>query len=412
MGRTWAERIIDMAHSRLRRVCIVGGGPAGMMAGVLLARSGIEVVVVEKHADFHRDFRGDTIHPSTLEIIRELGWLEDFLRLPHNRMPTVDVAFGDSRITVADFGRLPVHCRFIAFVPQWDFLSFLADKARDLDSFTLQRETEVTDLLVRGETVVGVVARQGADTVEIHADMVIGADGRHSITRRLAGLRQSESAAPIDVFWLQIPRESSEKMPLFTGGHGSLISIDRGDNWQLAYAFPRGTGRILRAQGLDALRSRIAGLQPVYADRLDAITDWSDVHQLTVTVDRLRRWHRPGLLCIGDAAHAMSPAGGVGINLAVQDAVATANILAPVLRDRTPTPADLDRVRRRRAWPARITQIFQTHLIAGLYRDTADQALRPPFMLRLSARVPALRHLAGRFIGLGVRPEHPNSGHR
>jgi 2-polyprenyl-6-methoxyphenol hydroxylase-like FAD-dependent oxidoreductase len=383
-----------------------------MMAGVLLARSGIEVVVVEKHADFHRDFRGDTIHPSTLEIIRELGWLEDFLRLPHNRMPTVDVAFGDSRITVADFGRLPVHCRFIAFVPQWDFLSFLADKARDLDSFTLQRETEVTDLLVREESVVGVVARQGADTVEIHADLVIGADGRHSITRRLAGLRQSESAAPIDVFWLQIPRESREKMPLFTGGHGSLISIDRGDNWQLAYAFPRGAGRILRAQGLDALRSRIAGLQPAYADRLDAITDWSDVHQLTVTVDRLRQWHRPGLLCIGDAAHAMSPAGGVGINLAVQDAVATANILAPVLLDRTPTPADLDRVRRRRAWPARITQIFQTHLIAGLYRDTADQALRPPFMLRLSARVPALRHLAGRFIGLGVRPEHPNSGHR
>ncbi|MBK1786612.1 FAD-dependent oxidoreductase [Prauserella cavernicola] len=392
-----------------RRVCIVGGGPAGMVAGVLLARAGVEVVVVEKYPDFHRDFRGDTIHPSTLEVMHELGWLTEFLRLPHDTMETVQVAFGRRRITVADFTRLPVHSPYIAFVPQWDFLSFLADRAAHLPRFTLRRDTEVTGLVYEHGCVAGVRARSGTDTVRIDADLVIGADGRHSITRQAAGLRLTESAAPVDVFWLHIPRHPGEQTPLFTGGHGSLISIDRGDYWQLAYAFPRGTGETLRARGLDALRSRITSLQPAYADRIEAITDWADVHELTVRVDRLRRWHRPGLLCIGDAAHAMSPAGGVGINLAVQDAVATANILGPILRDRVPTPAELDRVRRRRAWPARVTQLFQTHLIRGLYHDASPATVRPPVMLRLFSRLPVLRQLAGRFVGLGLRPERPEN---
>lgn len=388
---------------RQPRVCIVGAGPAGMMTGLLLARAGVEVTVLEKHSDFNRDFRGDTIHPSTLEILHDLGWQKEFLDLPHRRMPAVQVEFAGRAVTVADFTRLPVHAPFTAFVPQWDFLSFLAGKAAELPTFTLARNTHVTGLRTDGGAVTGVVAERHGEQIEIGADLVIGADGRHSVTRTAAGLKVSASAAPIDVLWFRLPRCPGEQLPLFTGGAGTLIVIDRDDYWQVAYAYPAGTGQRVRTAGLSALQERLTALRPELTDRAAALQSWDQVHELTVRVDRLHRWHRTGLLCIGDAAHAMSPAGGVGINLAIQDAVATANLLGPILRLRAPTPGELDRVRRRRWWPARITQLAQTRLLSGLYPTQA--ASQVPLGLRLLDRAPFLRHVPGRLIGLGLRPE-------
>lgn len=387
---------------------MVGGGPAGLMTGVLLAREGVDVTVIEKHADFFRDFRGDTIHPSTLEVLTELGWIDEFLSLPHTQMDTVEVAFGHDRVTVADFTRLPVHHRFIAFVPQWDFLAFLLEKGKQYPNFTFLPETTASALITDDDQVTGIQAGQ---SLRILSKLVIGADGRHACTKRVSGLPVQTVGAPIDVLWFRLPRRDGEHVPLFTGGRGALISINRGDYWQLAYAIPSGTGDEIRAEGPAVLQERIAHLYPGFRDRLDALDDFAKVQELKVTVDYLKKWHRPGLLCIGDAAHAMSPAGGVGINLAVQDAIATANLLAPILRTRIPNEDELDAIRRRRLRPARITQVFQTRILNGLYPRslTEHDTTRLPSMLKLLQRVPPLSHLTGRFIGMGVRPENPST---
>ncbi|MFI7633939.1 FAD-dependent oxidoreductase [Nonomuraea sp. NPDC049400] len=387
--------------------CVVGGGPAGMMAGLLLARQGVEVVVLEKHADFLRDFRGDTVHPSTLELIAELGWIEEFLNLPHSKMPQVTVNMGGRDVTFADFSRLNVHCPYIAFMPQWDVLDFLAGKAAAYPTFRLQHRAQATQLLIEQGRVTGVLADTEDGPVEVRADLVIGADGRHSTVRARAGLSPVSASPPMDVLWFHLPRRPQDRVPFFQGGKGALISIDRGDYWQIAYTIPANAFGELKTAGLPAFRDRVAQLAPALHDRVDQI-DWETVHHLSVRVDRLPQWHRPGLLCIGDAAHAMSPAGGVGINLAVQDAVATANLLGPLLaRGGKPEAADLARVQSRRERAARVTQAFQLGILRDLYpKNLSDDTTQhvPPIFAAFRM-LPPLRHLMGRFVGMGVRPE-------
>ena len=387
-------------------VCIVGGGPAGMIAGLLLARRGLTVTVLEKHADFHRDFRGDTIHPSTLDLLGELGLLEEFLALPHDETRQVAVAFGEHELTLADFSRLPTRCRAMAFVPQWEFLDLLARAAAESPGFRLRRSTEMHSLIVEDGIVQGARALAPDGPLEIRARLVIGADGRHSRVREAAGLRRRSSGADLDVLWTRLPRREGEQLPLFNGGVGALICLDRGDYWQIALAVPKGTIEALRARGEEALRGRITASRPELTARAATLT-WADIHPLEVRVDHLRQWHRPGLLCLGDAAHAMSPAGGVGINLAVQDAVAAARMLGPVLETRSPTPAELDAVRRRRLPPARLTQLIQDRVLGAALPPTLDEVrTTPPLLVRLLAAVPPARHVMGRAIGLGARPEH------
>lgn len=386
---------------------VVGGGPAGIMLGLLLARKGVNVVVLEKHADFRRDFRGDTIHPSTQELMHQLGWDEEFHRIPHTKMADVTVTIGGTSVTFADFSRLPVHNPYIAFMPQWNFLSFLVAKAKTLPNFRLMQATEKTGLLFENERVVGVRAEDAEGPLEIMAHLVVAADGRHSSTRDEAGLTAVGQTPPMDVLWFSVSRLPGDDVPFFTGGKGSLVAIDRGDYWQLAYTIPVGAFAELESGGVANFRNRISSLVPGLTERLNEIKNWDDVHQLTVRIDRLQRWHRPGLLCIGDAAHAMSPAGGVGINLAIQDAVATANILGRQIAEGFLRDANLRRVQTRRQWPTRVTQAFQTAILSDLYPkdlgdDTTDHL--PPIM-RAFRVLPPLRHLVGRFIGLGARSE-------
>jgi 2-polyprenyl-6-methoxyphenol hydroxylase-like FAD-dependent oxidoreductase len=391
--------------------CVVaGGGPAGMMLGLLLARAGVQVVVLEKHADFLRDFRGDTIHPSTLEIIYELGMLDEFLARPHQEIRQLAGRVAGETVPIADFTHLPTHCRFLALMPQWDFLDFLAEHARRLPTFELRTQAEVSGLIDEGGRIAGVSVQTPGGPMEIRADLVVGADGRHSVVRERAGLQVDSFGAPIDVLWMRMTKRVDDPTQTFgyiEAGH-VLVMLDRGDYWQCAFVIAKGGIDEIRQRGLEAFRATLAAIVPFMRDRVGELHDWSDIKLLTVLVDRLRRWYRPGLLCIGDAAHAMSPIGGVGINLAIQDAVAAANVLAGPLGKRTCTERDLARVQKRRELPTRLTQraqlIVQSRFLTRVLAGQAPQQL--PWPLKLLRRFPMLRRIPARLVGVGVRPEH------
>ena len=381
------------------------------MCGYLLARAGVDVTVLEKHGDFLRDFRGDTVHPSTLEIMRELGLLEDFLKLPHTKIRTGNLDIGDRRFTIGDFSRLPTSCKFIALMPQWDFLDFLAGRAKALPNFHLLMRTEAADLIERNGRIVGVEARGDNGHLQIMADLTIAADGRHSILRQKSGLALTELGAPFDVLWLSLPVKPGDPADLIGKVKGGqiFVMIYRTDYWQCAYLIPKGGFATIQAAGLARFRARLADIAGFAADRVDeAVTSFDQVKLLTVTVNRLSQWARPGLLCIGDAAHAMSPVGGVGINLAIQDAVAAANILAPALKRGTPPLTVLAKVQARRQFPTRVIQAVQVAAQQRLLAPTlaAARTPEPPFIIKALDRWPWLRQFPARFVGMGVRPEH------
>ena len=399
-----------MAEERVTRCCVVGGGPAGMMLGLLLARAGIDVMVLEKHADFLRDFRGDTVHPSTLEVMHELGMLEDFLKLPHQEARVLGAQIGSVKLPFADFTHLGTRCKFIAFMPQWDFLNFLASRSLQFPSYKLMMQAEATDLILDGSRVAGVRARTPNGELEVRADLVVGTDGRHSIVREKAGLLVEELGAPMDVLWFRIsraPTDPAESFGRFDAGR-IFILINRDKEWQFGLAIPKGTVEQMHARGLPAFRDLVRDAAPFVGERVGDVRSWDDVKLLSVRVDRLREWCRSGLLCIGDAAHAMSPIGGVGINLAIQDAVASANLLTEPLRRGRPSLEQLRRVQERREFPARLTQGFQVFIQNRVVSPVLHRSgpIQPPLALRLFARLPILQRIPARGVGIGVRPEH------
>ncbi len=380
-----------------------------MMLGLLLARAGVAVVVLEKHADFLRDFRGDTIHPSTLDVMHELGLLDALLRLPHEEVTELKAQIGETIVPIADFSHLPTRCRFIAFMPQWDLLDFLAREAGRFPTFQLRVRAEVTGLVEEAGRVVGVQAVTPEGPITVRADLVVAADGRSSIVREKAGLPVQELGAPMDVLWFHLSRSNDAPQTLGRVDAGAIfILLNRGEYWQCGYVIPKGTFEQIKAAGLPAFRERVARLAPATRDRVAELRDWDDVKLLTVRLDRVSTWYRPGLLCIGDAAHAMSPVGGVGINLAIQDAVAAANILAAPLRERRVTVDDLRRVQARRERPTRVTQriqlVIQNRVVRSVLGATAP--VSPPLLVRLLGKFPRLRRLPARLIGMGIRPEH------
>ncbi len=399
-----------MVETLRTRCCIAGGGPAGMMLGLLLARMAVDVVVLEKHADFLRDFRGDTIHPSTLELMHELGLLEEFLKRPHQEVRHLAGQIGDETVTLADFTHLPTYAKFLGLMPQWDFLNFIAEQARRYPSFHLKMQAEVTALIEEGGRVVGARAQTPEGELEIRAGLTVGADGRHSVVRERAGLPVLNLGAPMDVLWMRVSRQPTDPVQTFgridTGK--IMVLLNRDEYWQVAYVIPKGTADQLRRQDLSAFREDLVRLAPFLQGRVEELRDWTDIKLLTVAVDRLSRWFRSGLLCIGDAAHAMSPIGGVGINLAIQDAVATANLLGERLRQGTVNEGDLQAVQRRRSFPTRVTQrmqlIVQNNIIRRVLGSTGR--MTPPWPVKLLGRWPVLQRIPARAIGLGFRPEH------
>ena len=390
--------------------CIAGGGPAGMMLAFLLVRAGVRVVVLEKHKDFLRDFRGDTVHPSTLEMMYELGLLKEFLELPHSTVRELSLQIGDDHLVVGHFEHLPVHCKFIALMPQWDFLDFMADHARRYPGFDLRMRTEAADLLLDDGRVTGVRAKTPDGQIEIRADLTVACDGRHSTLRERAGFSVENLRAPMDVMWFRISRninDPSEVVAHVESGR-MLVMLNRNDYWQCAYVIPKGTADEVKQAGLDKFRDSVGDISPFRRDRLHEIDSWDKVKLLTVEVDRLRKWYRAGLICIGDAAHAMSPIGGVGINLAVQDAVAAANILVEPLRHGTVTLETLKQVQQRREFPTRVTQRLQIIMQNNVIRPALankDKRPRAPLFMKMM-QWPLLRRIPGRLLAFGVRPEH------
>lgn len=395
------------------RCCVAGGGPAGVMAGYLLARAGIETLVLEKHKDFLRDFRGDTVHPSTLEVMDELGLLDSLLEIPHQELREIHGQIGGTEIALADFSHLPTRCRFLALMPQWDFLDFLTARGRRYPGFQLRLEAEAKDLVEEGGRVTGVMVESPEGAYRVTADLVIAADGRHSTLRTRAGLEVEDLGAPIDVLWMRLSKRAQDP-PQSLGrlNFGRLlVMIDRGDYWQCGYVIRKGRFGDLRARGIENFRADVARVAPFLRERLGELADWNDVKLLSVAVDRLKRWWKPGFLCIGDAAHAMSPIGGVGINLAIQDAVAAANILAQPLLDGGLDSRHLQAVQSRRMFPTRVTQAFQVLIQKRVLDRVLDdeKPVTAPWPLRLFNRWPWLRRIPPRVIGIGVRPEHVRS---
>ena len=395
------------------RVSIAGGGPAGMMLGYLLARAGVEVIVLEKHGDFLRDFRGDTVHPSTLEVMNELGLLDSFLKRPHQQLQRLGAQIEDFSVTIADLSHLPTKCKFVALMPQWDFLNFLVEAGREFSTFRVMMNAEATELIEEAGAIHGVRVKTPAGSLEIRADLVVAADGRRSLLRERAGLEVQALGAPMDVLWMRLSRNAAtdpgQTLGRFRAGK-FMVMINREEYWQCAFIIPKGAIDAVRARGIEAFRAGIITVAPFVADRVAELRTFDDVKLLSVAVDRLRQWYRPGLLCIGDAAHAMSPIGGVGINLAIQDAVAAANILARDLR-RGPVGTDrLHAVQKRRLFPTRATQrmqiLAQDRIVGPAITRGAAPIRKLPLALRLMNRLPILSRIPARIIGMGFRPEH------
>jgi 2-polyprenyl-6-methoxyphenol hydroxylase-like FAD-dependent oxidoreductase len=398
-----------MTDNLKAQCCIAGGGPAGLMLGYLLARAGVRVTVLEKHADFLRDFRGDTVHPSTLEIMVELGLIDRFLKLPHQKVERLAGQVGDTPVMIADFTHLPVRERYIAMMPQWDFLNFIASEAAKYPTFTLLMNTEATDVIEQGDKVVGVKVNAPDGSKVIRADLTVAADGRNSVLRTRVDLPIVDLGAPMDALWFKVPaqpEDSGQTMGRFGAGY-ILAMLYRGDYWQCAYVIPKGSLGTLKAGGLDGFRDAVAAASTFSRERMNAIASWEDVKLLTVRVDRLEQWYRSGFLCIGDAAHAMSPIGGVGVNLAVQDAVAAANILAKPLKSGTVGISELRDVQKRRMFPTRVTQAIQVAAQNNIIGPTLGlrEQPTPPFALRLMQQFPVLQRVPARVLGLGVRRE-------